>query len=141
MVLVSAALIGCENSALWQMRRENRDAEQRIAVKQRQLEELETQQEKLRKRKQALLTELDERQMTIEQLDRALKNIRNENDRLVARTRDQNRRKQALEREFAAYQNQLDALNAGGMSLEDKERRLQELKATIRKYLTLDLTP
>jgi prefoldin subunit 5 len=139
LILISAAFIDCENSALLQMRRDNRVAEERIAVKSRQLEDLQAQQENLRRSKQALQADLADRKMTIGELDRSLKRLRVENERLVVETREQRQRKAALDRQFEAYQNQLDALDASGMSLDAKEKRLREMKETIKKYLQLDL--
>jgi chromosome segregation ATPase len=138
-LLVAAAFIGCAQSALLQMRRDNQAAERRIAAKSRQLEDLEAQHQNLEKRKKALLSKLTHQQMTIAELDRALKNLRDENERMVVKTKDQKQRKEALDRQFREYQNRLDTLNENKMSMQSKEKKLQELKDTIRKYLTLDL--
>src|SRR5262245_40447775 len=88
---------GCGQSALLQMRRENTEAETRIATKEQELKTEDDQQVVLLREQKNLLAELDSKQMTLNELNAKLDNLRKNNARIKADTEAQQKQKQNLE--------------------------------------------
>lgn len=133
-------LSGCEQSALMSMRRQNLQAEQRIATKQAELEQLQYQQRVLQEDKERLLSELDSQQMTLDQLSTRLDQLQRQNARIKADTAQQVKTQQKLNARIQQYQQEIDALQRNDqISLQEKQQRIKELKQKIKTYLKLGL--
>lgn len=131
---------GCEQSALMTMRTQNQQAEQRIAAKELELQQTRDQQRVLTEEKQRLISELDSKKLTLDQLHAELDQLERQNARIKASTNLQAKEKQALEAQIRQYRNEIDALQSNQeMSLADKEKRIEELRQKIKAYLEMGL--
>lgn len=135
--LVSA---GCGQSALINLKHETNETEQRIAIKQRQLEDLENQKRILMEEKESVVSKLGTKEMTLNQLSESLDKLQRENDRIRADTDRQQKDKVSLEMQIQKYRDEIDALiNNKQLSDKEKRNRIEELKEKIRAYLEMGL--
>ena len=126
---------GC-NSALLQTIRENEETEQRIAEKSNQLYSLEEQNQHLLYEKENLVSELNQKSMTLEELNARLNKLKRENSRIQATTDAEQKKKAALTKHLNQYSEEINTLNADShLSIEAKEKRIEELKQQIREQL------
>ena len=142
-VLTFASLIlfaGCGESALMQMRRDNAAAETRIATKEGELRAQEDQRTALLKEQKSLLSELDNKQMTLDELNAKLNALRTENTRIKADTAAQQKQKESLDLQIKKYQADVAALQKDNRLPDDeKRRRIDDLKKQISAQLKLML--
>jgi chromosome segregation ATPase len=133
-------LAGCRQSALINLKHETNETEQRIAIKQRQLEDLENQKRILMEEKESLVSKLGTKEMTLNQLSESLDKLQRENARIRADTDRQQKEKVSLEMQIQQYRDEIDALrNNKQLSVEEKRKRIEELKEKIRAYLEMGL--
>ena len=136
-LLLSLLTNGC---VTMQIREKNIRVEQRIAAKEQELQALEKQRIDLEYEKERLLTELDTKQMTLDELLANLKNLENKNAHLRAHSKKSKNQKLNFEKQIRQYKKEVSALQDGErLSDEDKEKRIKELKEKIRNYLILGL--
>src|SRR5262249_36836100 len=142
-VFTFASLIlfaGCGQSALMQMRSDNEAAEARIATKQGELRAQEDQQAALLKEQKSLLSELDNKQLTLDELNAKLNALRTENTRIKADTAAQQKQKESLDLQIKKYQADVAALQKDNRLPDDeKRRRIDDLKKQISAQLKLML--
>ena len=122
------------------LKHETNETEQRIAIKQRQLEDLENQKRILMEEKESLVSKLGTKEMTLNQLSESLDKLQRENARIRADTDRQQKEKVSLEMQIQQYRDEIDALrNNKQLSVEEKRNRIEELKEKIRAYLEMGL--
>lgn len=122
------------------LKHETNETEQRIAIKQRQLEDLENQKRILMEEKESLVSKLGTKEMTLNQLSESLDKLQRENTRIRADTDRQQKEKVSLEMQIQQYRDEIDALrNNKQLSVEEKRKRIEELKEKIRAYLEMGL--
>jgi chromosome segregation ATPase len=122
------------------LKHETNETEQRIAIKQRQLEDLENQKRILMEEKESLVSKLGTKEMTLNQLSESLDKLQRENARIRADTDRQQKEKVSLEMQIQQYRDEIDALrNNKQLSVEEKRKRIEELKEKIRAYLEMGL--
>ncbi len=122
------------------LKHETNETEQRIAIKQRQLEDLENQKRILMEEKESLVSKLGTKEMTLNQLSESLDKLHRENARIRADTDRQQKEKVSLEMQIQQYRDEIDALrNNKQLSVEEKRNRIEELKEKIRAYLEMGL--
>ena len=139
-VCLFLVLAGCGQSALINMKHQTNETEQRIAIKQQQLEDLENQKRILMEEKESVVSKLGTKEMTLNQLSESLDKLQRENDRIRADTDRQQKDKVSLEMQIQKYRDEIDALrNNKQLSDEEKRNRIEELKEKIRAYLEMDL--
>jgi chromosome segregation ATPase len=142
-VLTFASMIlfaGCGESALMQMRRDNAAAETRIATKEGELRAQEDQRSALLKEQKSLLSELDNKQMTLDELNAKLNALRTENAQIKADTAAQQKQKESLDLQIKKYQADVAALQKDNRLPDDeKRRRIDDLKKQISAQLKLML--
>lgn len=139
-VCLFLVLAGCGQSALINLKHETNETEQRIAIKQRQLEDLENQKRILMEEKESVVSKLGTKEMTLNQLSESLDKLQRENDRIRADTDRQQKDKVSLEMQIRKYRDEIDALrNNKQLSVEEKRNRIEELKEKIRAYLEMGL--
>ena len=139
-VCLFLVLAGCGQSALINLKHETNETEQRIAIKQRQLEDLENQKKILMEEKESVVSKLGTKEMTLNQLSESLDKLQRENDRIRADTDRQQKDKVSLEMQIQKYRDEIDALrNNKQLSDEEKRNRIEELKEKIRAYLEMGL--
>lgn len=133
-----SALSACEQSALLTMRRQNEEAQRRIIEKEQELVYLDAQNRALLENRDRLVDELDNRQMTLNDLNERLGDLRRENARLKAGTDSQRRQQQEIEFQIQRYQDEIASLeNNPHLSVAEKTKRKEELEQQIRDYLKL----
>jgi len=137
-------IVGCGQSALLNMREQNIETEKRIAAKEQMHSDLKAenesllqQQTALKKKQAALIADLKNQQMTLQELEGALSQLRREYEHTVAETQTQALEKVEIERQLAQYEDKLNALERTGMSAAEKQAYLESLKAQIKKYLEI----
>jgi predicted RNase H-like nuclease (RuvC/YqgF family) len=130
---LSACTVIRENQANDALERSN-------AAKERALADETARGEALRARQRTLLADLQDRQMTLDQLDARLEQLRVQNDQLVTANREQEDRKRQLAKTLADGRADL-AQTRGRTDLSDAEklRRIESLKQAIRQQLALQL--
>jgi septal ring factor EnvC (AmiA/AmiB activator) len=129
---------GCGQSALLEMRRENTEAETRIATKQQELITEEDQRAALLREQKNLLAELDTKQMTLSELNAKLDTLRKDNARINADTAAQQKQKQSLELQLRKYQTEINGLqNNDRLSDNEKKKRIEELRKHIKAHFEL----
>ncbi len=139
-VCLFLVLAGCGQSALINLKHETNETEQRIAIKQRQLEDLENQKRILMEEKESVVSKLGTKEMTLNQLSESLDKLQRENDRIRADTDRQQKDKVSLEMQIQKYRDEIDALiNNKQLSDKEKRNRIEELKEKIRAYLEMGL--
>ena len=139
-VCLFLVLAGCGQSALINLKHETNETEQRIAIKQRQLEDLENQKKILMEEKESVVSKLGTKEMTLNQLSESLDKLQRENDRIRADTDRQQKDKVSLEMQIQKYRDEIGALiNNKQLSDEEKRNRIEELKEKIRAYLEMGL--
>ena len=122
------------------LKHETNETEQRIAIKQRQLEDLENQKRILMEEKESLVSKLGTKEMTLNQLSESLDKLQRENARIRTDTDRQQKEKVSLEMQIQQYRDEIDALrNNKQLSVEEKRKRIEELKEKIRAYLEMGL--
>lgn len=144
MCFVFSLLFGC---TVMQIREENKQAEQRIASKEKILsdeeikaQQLKQQRDDLEKEKELLLLELDTKQMTLDELFADLEKLERENARLQRQSEKTSIQEQNLAQQLRHYKDEITALQGNQpISSADKVRRIEELKEQIRNYLRLGL--
>jgi chromosome segregation ATPase len=133
-------IAACEQSALLQMRRENVEREGRIASKERELTTHEDQRTALVREQKNLLAELETKQMTVNELNAKLDQLRKENARTQAETEAQQKKKETLELQLKKYQADIAGVQKNErLPAEDKRKRIEELKKQISAHLKLML--
>jgi septal ring factor EnvC (AmiA/AmiB activator) len=144
MCFVLLLLFGC---TVMQIREENKQAELRIASKEKILsdeeikaQQLKQQRDDLEKEKERLLLELDTKQMTLDELFADLEKLERENARLQKQSEKTSIQEQNLAQQLRHYKEEITELRGDQpISSADKARRIEELKEEIRNYLRLGL--
>jgi septal ring factor EnvC (AmiA/AmiB activator) len=140
--------VGCGQSALLEMRRENTEAETRIATKQQELNVQEDQRAALLREQKNLLAELDTRQMTLSELNAKLDNLRKDNAVIKADTEAQQKQKERLDSriktmqdDIKKYQKEIKVLETNDrLSADEKRKRKEELNKQINAHFKLLLS-
>jgi septal ring factor EnvC (AmiA/AmiB activator) len=139
---------GCGQSALLEMRRENTEAETRIATKQQELNVQEDQRAALLREQKNLLAELDTRQMTLSELNAKVDNLRKDNAVIKADTEAQQKQKERLDSriktmqdDIKKYQKEIKVLETNDrLSADEKRKRKEELNKQINAHFKLLLS-
>ena len=87
-----------------------------------------------------MVSKLGTKEMTLNQLSESLDKLQRENARIRADTDRQQKEKVSLEMQIQQYRDEIDALrNNKQLSVEEKRKRIEELKEKIRAYLEMGL--
>jgi len=132
------AITGC---TLAKLQQESGQMETRIDQKEQDLRQLENRQTVLLAEPQKLLSELDNKEMTLSELNTGLDRLRKENARLQVDNERQQKEKQRAEADIQKFQAEISRLNSDDR-LPDKVKRerIESLKKQIKNYLELMLT-
>ena len=134
-------LTACGSSALMELRRENVVTEERIGKKVQELEYLQNQQKLLLEKQKNLLSDLKTQQITLNELEAELENLREANARIKGESEGQRKKKEDLELQLRRYQEEIDALRGNDrLSDEEKRKRIKDLEGQIRADLEFMLT-
>ena len=132
--------MGCQQCTLIQEQREVRDREQRISIKEKQYEDLMQQERMLKEEKKSLLSELEAKQLTLDQLSARLTKLQNDNAQIKADTNQQQEEKERLDQQIRQYQEDINTLKKNNqLSDRDKQQRINSLREEIKKYLEIGL--
>jgi peptidoglycan hydrolase CwlO-like protein len=129
---------GC---TLAKLQQESGEMETRIDQKEQDLKQIENRQTVLLSERKKLLSELDNKQVTLNELYSGLDRLRKENARLKVDNERQQKEKQRVESEIQKFQAEISRLNSDDR-LPDKvkKERIESLKKQIKTYLELMLT-
>lgn len=131
-------LAGC---TLMELRRENTETEKRVEAKIQEVKDLQGQQKALLEHQRSLLQELDNKQVTLNELDTKLDNLIKENAHVQAGNAIQQKKKEDLELQLRKYQEEIATLkNNGRLSSEEKAKKIKDLENQIKSYLEFMLT-
>jgi len=131
----------CAQSALMQIRSDNEAAEARIATKEQELKATEDQRAALLNEQKKLMSELETKPMTLDELNTKLENLRKENARIKTDTAAQQKKKESLELQIGKYKADIAALQKDNrLSDDEKRRRIEDLKKQISAHLKLMLS-
>lgn len=134
-------LTACGSSALMELRHENVATEERIGKKVQELEYLQNQQKLLLEKQKNLLSDLKTQQITLNELEAELENLREANARIKVESGGQRKKKEDLELQLRRYQEEIDALRSNDrLSDEEKRKRIKDLEEQIRTDLEFMLT-
>jgi len=134
-------LAACAQSALMQIRSDNEAAEARIATKEQELKATEDQRAALLNEQKKLMSELETKPMTLDELNTKLENLRKENARIKTDTAAQQKKKENLELQIGKYNADIAALQKDNrLSDDEKRRRIEDLKKQISAHLKLMLS-
>jgi chromosome segregation ATPase len=137
MPILCLMIAGC---AVIKMRSENKQAEQRIAVKEQEFKELEQRRVEIESEKERLLSELKSKQMTLDELFDKLEKLEEKIKRLRLDSEKMGIKKHDFEKRIQDYKAQIRVLQADEqVSPENKTKRIEELKEEIRSYLKMGL--
>jgi chromosome segregation ATPase len=120
-----------------ELRHEVKGDEMRIAGKEEELKTEEAQQAKLQADIKTLQQDLSARQMTADDLQSRLVELRRANASTSAKTQEEQARKRQRDATFKKHEREVADVQQSGASIEDKRKRLQYLKGEIRKSLIL----
>jgi len=124
-----------------ELRRENVATEERVDKKVQELEYLQNQQKLLLEKQKNLLSDLKTRQITLNELEAELENLREANARIKVESEGQRKKKEDLELQLRRYQEEIDALRSDDrLSDEEKRKRIKDLEEQIRTDLEFMLT-
>jgi len=139
MVFFSCAVIS--SCTLAKLRQESGEMETRIDQKEQDLKQLETRQTVLLAEREKLLSELDNKQVTLNELYSGLDRLKKENARLKVDNEREQQEKQRIESEIQKFQAEISRLNSDNrLSDKVKRERIESLKKQIKTYLELMLT-
>jgi len=131
----------CAQSALMQVRSDNEAAEARIATKEQELKATEDQRTALLQEQKKLMSELETKPMTLDELNAKLEDLRKENARIKTDTAAQQKKKEDLELQIRKYKADIAALQKNNrLSDDEKIRRIEDLKKQISEHLKLMLS-
>jgi len=134
-------LAACAQSALMQIRSDNEAAQARIATKEQELKATEDQRAALLNEQKKLMSELETKPMTLDELNTKLENLRKENARIKTDTAAQQKKKENLELQIGKYNADIAALQKDNrLSDDEKRRRIEDLKKQISAHLKLMLS-
>jgi chromosome segregation ATPase len=126
----------CAQSALMQIRSDNEAAQARIATKEQELKATEDQRAALLNEQKKLMSELETKPMTLDELNAKLNALRTENARIKADTAAQQKQKESLDLQIKKYQADVAALQKDNRLPDDeKRRRIDDLKKQISAQL------
>lgn len=133
-------LSACEHSALWKMKTESEQMEQRIPLKEQQLQQLEYSNMMLQEETRELTADLENKQMTLDELNARLEKYKRTNARLVAENESQRRKKIYLDQRIRESQRKINTVrNSKGLPDREKQKQVKELKNEIREYLRMGI--
>ena len=88
-----------------------------------------------------MLSDLKTRQITLNELEAELENLREANARIKVESEGQRKKKEDLELQLRRYQEEIDALRSDDrLSDEEKRKRIKDLEEQIRTDLEFMLT-
>ena len=129
---------GC---TLAQMQQESGQMTTRIADKEANLSQLETQRAALTAERAKLLADLDNKDVTLNQLQAGLERLKQENRRLRSETEQQQLSKQRVDADIQKLQAEINRLDVDDrMSDQVKKDKIEALKKQIRAYLQVMMT-
>ena len=127
--------VGC---TLTQMQDENAARTRRIDTKIQDLSGLQTQQRKLLQEQSSLTRESVSQQLTLNELENDLEQLRKGNVRLRTETERQQKARADIEGKISRYQKEIDTLRTDNRSSDEaKRKRINELKKSIQDSLDL----
>ena len=127
--------VGC---TLTQMQDENAARTRRIDTKIQDLSGLQTQQRKLLQEQSSLTRESVSQQLTLNELENDLEQLRKGNVRLRTETERQQKARADIEGKISRYQKEIDTLRTDSRSSDEaKRKRINELKKSIQDSLDL----
>ena len=135
------AVSGCTVAKLQQ---ESGEMGTRIVQKEQDLNQLRSRQTTLLAERERLLSEIDDKHVTLNELNSGLERLRQENGRLGSDNERQQREKQRVESDIQKFQAEITRLNRlnsdDRVSDKVKTERIESLKKQIKAYLQLMLT-
>jgi chromosome segregation ATPase len=140
-LLVVCHLAVISACTLTKLQQESGQMESRIAQKEQDLSQLDSQKAALLAERKRLLSEIDGKQVTLGDLDSGLERLRRENARLKADNDRQRIEKQRVELEIRKFQGEIGRLDRDDRVPDKvKRERIESLKKEIKNYLEIMLT-
>jgi chromosome segregation ATPase len=122
------------------MKTESEQMEQRIPLKEQQLQQLEYSNMMLQEETRELTADLENKQMTLDELNARLEKYKRTNARLVAENESQRRKKIYLDQRIRESQRKINTVrNSKGLPDREKQKQVKELKNEIREYLRMGI--
>ena len=138
LILSFLTIFGCK-SALLELQKDNEIRADRIKTKEVDLVNLGDQNQQLSYEKNKLLSELDQKNTTLDELNAQVARLKAANSRISVVT-DAERKKQAkLSGRLDDYSRKINTLNKDNhLGIEEKKKKIEKLKQQIKEQVTKD---
>ena len=140
-VLGLSLLVAFGGCTLAQMQQESGQMTTRVADKEANLTQLESQRTALSAERATLLADLDNKDVTLSQLQAGLERLKQENRRLRSDTEQQQRRKLRVDADIQKLQAEISRVDSDDRVTDKaKKEKIESLKKQIKAYLQVMLT-
>lgn len=137
-MVVLVPLLGLSGCTVTQLRQDVGDRQHRIEQKENEVSSEVAKSAALRSEMVQLQSDLKERQMSLDELHTRLLQLQRDNAHVAEKTNSQRERKQKLDLQLKKYATDLNALKHDtGLTEAEKKRKIEHLKAEVRKALEL----
>ncbi|MBA4142884.1 MAG: hypothetical protein H0X43_07730 [Nitrosospira sp.] len=137
MVVAAALIPALFSCTVMELRQEVKSDESRVTSKEDELRIEEARQAQLQEEVKTLQQDLATRQMSLDDLEARLIELRKVNETTLAKTREEQGRKRQRETTLKKHQKAVTEIQQSGATIEEKKKRLEHLKGEIRKSLVL----
>ncbi len=132
------ALFGCK-SALLAMHEDNKRIEERIRAKEIERVNLENQNQQLSFEKNKLLSDLNQKDITLDELHDRVAKLKEANSQYKAVTEAERRKQAKLARSLDDYSRKINALDQdNSLGVAQKKKKIDELKQQIKEKVKRD---
>lgn len=138
--LCALILSACEHSALWRIKTKSEEIEQRIPVKEQELQQLQHSNLMLQEETKKLTADLSNKKLTLNELYGRLEQYKRTIARLEAVNESERQKKIYLDQQIRESQRRINVMrNNKTMPDREKQRQVEELQSEIRKRLEMGL--
>jgi len=138
LILSFLTLFGCK-SALLELQNDNEIRADRINTKEVDLVNLGDQNQQLSYEKNKLLSELDQKNITLDELSAQLAKLKAANSQISAVTAAERKKQAKLSRNLDDYSRKINELNKdNNLGTEEKKKMIEELKQNIKAKVKKD---
>lgn len=134
LAVLTSALCAC---TVMQLKKDVEQDEARVAGKEGELKSEEARQAQLREEIARLQEDLSTRQVSLDDLQSRLEQLRRANANTLDATQEQRVRKQRREVKLKTHQKELVKIQQSDATITEKKKKLEHLKEEIRKSLNL----
>ena len=132
-------LVGGCHGALSEIKRDTQSLEQEIQEKEQNLQALQEERAELKKVMNALLLELESREVMLADLHSRLATLELENQKIKIDTAIQQAEKDKLDKAIRKYQHEIAELSRLDVTIHRKKQRVEDLRRRIRAHLEIQL--